>query len=90
MKSPKQTAYSMAWRSLKLLMENCDTSKEGITFEQVYLLHTHLWLKKHAKHLRRYLNQFVGNGTAFRRKGGYVIKAKYMKLDFPKSRVSYK
>jgi hypothetical protein len=90
----KETAYGVLWSILrheskyvKARLPKDETHK--VYFGKNYILDQlrafgYRWAMKHAK---RYLNQFVANGTVSKKAGCYRVKAKYMNLVEPKPRV---
>jgi hypothetical protein len=87
----KETAYSVLWSVLRqeTRFQQIGRNDAKVYFGKGYILDQlrvfgYRWAMPHAK---RYLNQFVANGTVSKKAGCYRIKAKYMNLVEPKPRV---
>jgi hypothetical protein len=84
----KETAYGALWNHLRFLTHfECPEVKPY--FGKAYILSEakRLGMRWAMKHAKRYLNQFVANGTVSKKLGGYRVKARYMNLVEPKPRV---
>jgi hypothetical protein len=68
------------------------TAPVGSYFGYKYIVNEmkRLGMRQHTTHARRYLNQFVANGTASKKAGCYRIKNRYINRTEPKSRVKVK
>jgi hypothetical protein len=84
----KETAYSALWNHMKFItkFESLD-NKTYFNKNFIFARARQLGLRHVLPHAKRYLNQFVANGTVSKKAGCYRIKSRYMNLIEPKPRV---